>query len=180
MTRRAMMFGTDRGATSACWILSHVESRTKQNQQQPKLRGRGVRCNQCCGVPGSVGTITIRDSMWNRRGFYELANGGPGISLEVDNAYRQGGIVPLFVVQNFNGHVDGTIGITYAYHDTESQAAYAWFCNLGCTCGGGPPFFLGFTNSVSVDGNTRPLQITGGGNSPINPLNSPTSSLRSR
>ena len=136
--------------------------------------------NQCCGVPGSVGTITIRDSMWNRRGFYELANGGPGISLELDNAYRQGGIVPLFVVQNFNGHVDGTIGITYAYHDTESQAAYAWFCNLGCTPGGGPSFFLGFTSSVSVDGNTRPLQITGGGNSPINPLSSPTSSLRSR
>jgi len=135
--------------------------------------------NQCCGVPGSVGTITIRDSMWNRRGFYELANGGPGISLEVDNAYRQGGIVPLFVVQNLNGHVDGTIGITYAYHDTESQAAYAWFCNLGCTSGGGPRFFLGFTSSVSVDGNTRPLQITGGGNSPIDPLSSPTSSLRS-
>src|SRR5271156_5537873 len=37
MTRRAMMFGTDRGATSACRILSHVESRTKQNKQQPKL-----------------------------------------------------------------------------------------------------------------------------------------------
>lgn len=56
--------------------------------------------NQCCGVTGSVGTITIRDSMWNRRGFYELANGGPGISLEVDNAYRQGGITPLFTVQS--------------------------------------------------------------------------------
>ena len=136
--------------------------------------------NQCCGVTGSVGTITIRDSMWNRRGFYELANGGPGISLEVDNAYRQGGITPLFTVQNYNGHIDGTIGITYAYHDTESQAAYAWFCNLGCSPGGGPPFFLGFTNSVSVDQNTRPLQITGGGNSAINPLSSPISSLRSR
>jgi hypothetical protein len=37
MTRRAMMFGTDRGATSACRILSHLESRTKQNPQQPKL-----------------------------------------------------------------------------------------------------------------------------------------------
>jgi hypothetical protein len=105
--------------------------------------------NQCCGVAGSVGTITIRDSMWNRRGFYELANGGPGISLEVDNAYRQGGITPLFTVQNYNGHIDGTIGITYAYHDTESQAANAWFCNLGCSPGGGPPFFLGFTNTLS-------------------------------
>jgi len=89
--------------------------------------------NQCCGVTGSVGMITTRDSMWNRRGFYELANGGPGISLEVDNAYRQGGITLLFTVQNYNGHIDGTIGITYAYHDTESQAVYAWFCNLGCS-----------------------------------------------
>jgi hypothetical protein len=136
--------------------------------------------SQCCGVPGNVGTLTVRDSMWNRRGFYELANGGPGISLEVDHAYRQGGITPFFAVQNINGHIDGQISITYAYHDTESQAAYAWFCNLGCTPGGGPPFFLGFTNSVSVDQNTRPLQITGGGNSAINPLGSPISSLRSR
>jgi hypothetical protein len=136
--------------------------------------------SQCCGVPGNVGTLTVRDSMWNRRGFYELANGGPGISLEVDHAYRQGGITPFFTVQNINGHIDGQISITYAYHDTESQAAYAWFCNLGCTPGGGPRFFLGFTNSVSVDGNTRPLQITGGGNSAINPLSSPISSMRSR
>ncbi|MFY9731304.1 MAG: hypothetical protein WB723_12375 [Candidatus Acidiferrales bacterium] len=36
------------------------------------------------------------------------------------------------------------------------------------------------TNSVSVDQNTRRLQITGGGNSAINPLSSPISSLRSR
>jgi hypothetical protein len=32
-----MMFGTDRGATSACWILPHVESRTKQNQLLPNI-----------------------------------------------------------------------------------------------------------------------------------------------
>jgi hypothetical protein len=131
-------------------------------------------------VAGGVGTITIRDSMWNRRGFYQIANGGSGIWLEIDHAYRQGGITPFFAVQSINGYIDGGISITFANHDTESQAAYAWFCNLSCTPGGGPPFYLGFANAVSVDGSKRPLQITGGGNSAINPLSSPISPLRSR
>ena len=109
------------------------------------------------------GTLTVRDSTWNRSGFYVLANGGPGISLESRPRLSAGGIILFSPCRTSNGHIDGQISITYAYHDTESQAAYAWFCNLGCTPGGGPRFFLGFTNSVSVDQNTRPLQITGGG-----------------
>ena len=66
--------------------------------------------------------------------------------------------------------IDGTIGITYAYHDTESQAAYAWFCGIQVALLAAVRHSLAIsTNSVSVDQNTRPLQITGG-NSAMDPL----------
>jgi hypothetical protein len=121
----------------------------------------------CCGGGGEPGSIAMRDTSLNRRGFLEIGHGGSGLILEADNAYRQGGITPEFAIQSTNGNLGGQVSLNFIEHDTESQAAYAWICNIACTGGGGPAFHLGFVNQVSQDAGTIPAQITGGENSPI-------------
>jgi hypothetical protein len=125
----------------------------------------------CCANGGSAGNITMTNVSWNRRGFYYLANGGAGIQFTATGLnYRQGGITPAFVAQNTTGNISGMVEIDNFFHDTESQATYAWICNLSCSGGVGVPFHLGFVNQVSQDTGTIPGQITGGGNSPINQI----------
>ena len=78
----------------------------------------------------------------------------------------------MYAVQEINGAVEGQIELDFITHDTESQAAYAWICNLNCSSitNTSVAFRLGFASTLSQDAGTLPGQVTGGGNEPVNPI----------
>lgn len=125
----------------------------------------------CCGGGATAGNTDFDNNMFNRRGIYRLSKGGTGILDIIHGLYRQGGLTPMFMVQNTNGNQTGEIIMDGLLHDTEAQAAYAWICGPGCSAGFSSmtsmDIHLGSVNPNSQDAGTTPAQITGGGNSAI-------------
>jgi hypothetical protein len=118
---------------------------------------------------GTPGNTQLKNTMWNRRGMLQMSNGGSGVLVRMEDAYRQGGITPLYMVQGINGTTTGRVEQNFIFHDTESQPAYTFVCNLSCA-GSTLGYRLGFANGVSQDAGTTPMQISGGGGGPIAPI----------